>query len=779
MLAIALAFFAGHCVIHSLPRLPPLAGIAWLAVAVLALSVVVVRCRLMAHRAVDCRIATVLVAAWWLLLGVLWAWGHAALRLADDLPTALEGRDLAVRGFIASLPDESVDPQFEFAVVAAAPEVPTRLRLTWYRASTIPQPGEQWQLTVRLKRRSGFANPGGFDYEGHLFREGIGATGYVRDGGDNRRLQVSTYRYLIARTRAWIGARIAAAVGEHKMLGVLQGLAIGDTQAMTVEQWRVFAATGTTHLMAISGLHIGMVAMLAAWAGGSIVRSRRAQSLGITAMHGHVLAGLSAAVIYSVLAGLSVPTQRTLVMLCIYFGLRWWRRTLDIGRSLGLALIVILLLDPFAPLAVGAWLSFIAVLVILMATSGRVTREGTIASFSRVQLAVTIGLVPVLLVSFGNLSLVAPVANAIAVPAFTLLIVPAVLIGTLAAMIHPPLGTMLLGLPARLLDAGWPLLEWLANQPLAVWHAPQPSLPVLAALIGGVALLMLPAIWPLRVAGIVMCLPMMFYRTPTPAFGSFELTVLDVGQGLAAVVRTHEHVLVYDTGPAFQSGRSAAELAVLPFLRHYGVRDMDMLMVSHGDQDHSGGLVDLLAAMPARAISVGPSVNQALPDKIVCERGQQWQWDGVIFTVLHPDANSGAQARSRSGNESSCVLYIQGSDGTALLTGDIETAGEHQLLEHGLAHAAVVVAPHHGSDTSSSSLFVAAARPDVTIFSTGYRNRWNFPRPDVVERWRAVGARTYDTSASGAISVTFAARDREIHAQVREHRHTRRRYWSR
>ncbi|MDY6949026.1 MAG: DNA internalization-related competence protein ComEC/Rec2 [Pseudomonadota bacterium] len=544
-------------------------------------------------------------------------------------------------------------------------------------------------------------------------------------------------------------------------------------------EWRVFAATGTTHLMAISGLHIGMVALLAAWGGGYIVRIPGAQSLGVTAMQGQVLAGLSAGVVYSVLAGLSVPTQRTLVMLCIYFGLRWWRRTMCIGRSLSLALIVILLLDPFAPLAVGAWLSFIAVFVILMATAGRVTREGMIASFSRVQWAVSIGLIPVLLVAFGNMSLVAPIANAFALPAFTMLIVPAVLIGTLAAMIHPSLGSPLLQLPATVLDAGWPLLEWLGRQPLAVWHAPQPSLSVSLALVAGVTLLVLPAIWPLRLVGILMCSPMMFYRAPTPASGAFELTVLDVGQGLAAVVRTHSHVLVYDTGPAFQSGRSAAELAVLPFLRQHGVRTIDLLMVSHGDDDHSGGMPDVLAALPVRAISLGPSVDAAPPGKIQCERGQQWRWDGVTFTVLHPGSSSGAQARARRGNDSSCVLHIGGDGGTALLTGDIEAGAERELLDHGLAPVNVVVAPHHGSDTSSSRQFVGALRPDVTIFSTGYRNRWNFPRPDVVQRWRSEGARSYDTSASGALTV---AHERQLDAtkvQVREHRHTRRRYWSR
>lgn len=770
---VALAFLAGHCVLHSLSRLP---GVAWLLLTLLALSILLVGGPLAARWRGGTAIRTAMIAA---LLGVWWAWGHAALRLADDLPAALEGKDLAVRGFIASLPDSSVDPQFVFDVVAAPPGVPARLRLTWYRAPATPQPGEHWQLTVRLKRRNGFANPGGFDYEGYLFREGLGATGYVRDGADNMRMEGPPQGYPIARARAWIGARIAEVAGGHEMLGVLQGLAIGDTRAMTVEQWRVFAATGTTHLMAISGMHIGMVAMLAAWCGGNIVRWRRAQALGLTAMHGQVLAGMSAALIYSVLAGLSIPTQRTLVMLCIYFGLRWQRRTLAIGRSLGLAVMAILLLDPFAPLAAGAWLSFVAVLVILLATSGRLVREGAIVGFCRVQLAVSLGLIPVLLLAFGNLSLVAPVANAVAAPAFTLLIVPAVLLGTLAAAIHPAAGGLLLQLPAMLLEAGWPLLEWLARHPLAVWYAPQPSLPVFVALLAGVLLLMLPAIWPLRLAGAFLCLPMMFYRAPTPAPGTFELTVLDVGQGLAVVVRTHSHALVYDTGPAFQSGRTAAELAVLPFLRHADVRRIDMVMISHGDQDHSGGLLDVLAALPVRTVSVGAAVNQAPPDRIHCERGQQWRWDDVTFTVLHPEPDSGAQAEPRRSNDGSCVLWIRGRDGSALLTGDIEAGAEHDLLERGLRPVNVVVAPHHGSDTSSSSLFVAGVRPDVTIFSTGYRNRWNFPRPAVVERWREAGALTYDTSASGAIRVTFDPHDRPLAVQVFEQRHTRRRYWRR
>lgn len=760
--AIALAFLAGHCFVHLWPHLP---AWQWGVLIVPAAVVALTSGRRPMH---------------WLaagLCGVLWAWTHAAIRIADDLPAALQGQDLLLRGFIASLPDSNADPQFVFDVVDGAPGVPSRVRLTWYRAPSPPQPGEQWHLVVRLKRRNGFANPGGFDYEGHLFREGIGASGYVREDERNRRLQPPSPRYAVARVRAWIGARIAASVGEEPMLGVLQGLAIGDTQAMSAQQWRVFAATGTTHLMAISGLHIGMIAMAAAWCGGCVVRWRRAQQLGWTAMHGQVIAGSSAALVYSVLAGLSVPTQRTLIMLCVVFALRWQRRTLAFSRSLGLALIAVLLVDPFAPLAVGAWLSFGAVVVIVMVLSGRVGAEGVIANFVRVQLAVTIGLVPLLLASFGSLSFVSPLANAVAVPLFTLLVVPGVLMGALAAAVHPAMGTIALKVPVTLLDGSWPVLQWLADQSMSVWYAPQPSWPVFAALLVGVLLFIVPAIWPLRGVGLLLCLPLVCYRAPTPAPGTFELTVLDVGQGLAAVVRTHSHVLLYDTGPAFQSGRSAAELAVLPFLRHQGVRQLDMLLISHGDQDHSGGMRALLEGMSVRTFLVGPSVSNTGRDKVLCERGQQWSWDGVSFEVLHPQprADQIRQQIDQSGNDSSCVVSIRGREGSALLTGDIEAEAERALLEQGMSQVDLVVAPHHGSGTSSGSVFVAAAHPDVTIFSTGYRNRWQFPRADVVKRWQQAGARTYDTSAGGAITATFAAGG----VQVREQRHTRRRYWNR
>ncbi len=752
---LALAFLLGACCIHSLAQLPDWHGAVGLLVAAVALAFVG---------------RFKLVAA--LLAGLGWAWLSAAGRTAGDLPPALEGQDLLVRGYVASFPQNAAgDSQFLLDVMEPRGGVAPRIRLVWYRAVRAPQAGELWQLVVRLKRRNGFANPGGVDHEAQLFREGIGATGYVRDDPRNARLAPPSLRYVVTRSRGWISGRIREAVRDPQALGVLQGLAVGDTQAMTPEQWRMFAATGTTHLMAISGLHISMVAALAAWLGGAIVRLPSAQARRWSAMQGQVIAGTTAALAYSTLAGLSVPTQRTLLMLVIYFGARWYRRQLAVIQALGLALVGVLLIDPFAPLAPGAWLSFGAVAIILLAVAGRLRRDGPIVGFARIQMAVTIGLVPLLLASFGSVSLISPLANVVAIPLFTLVLVPAVLLGAVAAAVWLPAGEWLLALPTLVLQWTWPVLQWLAKCPLALWHFPQPPLAAFVALVLGVLLLVAPGIWPTRLAGVLLCLPVALHRVSGPGVGNFELTMLDVGQGLAVVVRTEAHVLVYDAGPAFPTGRDAGELAVLPYLRARGVRQLDALVISHGDLDHRGGANSVLAGVPVARVVAGPSVGNLARGQTRCQRGQRWTWDGVEFELLHP-----APSIRASDNDSSCVLLVRSSAGSALLAGDVEAIAESAIVDGGLSPATAVVVPHHGSRTSSTATFVDAARPALALVSAGYRNRWGLPRHEVVERWRAAGARVLTTADSGAVEITFAAARPPL---VREYRQTRRRYWHR
>ena len=770
MWQIGLAFLIGHCVVHSLPALPAALPGAFVLAVLLTLAVF-----FRSARASAC------------LLGLAWAWCNAGIRLSNDLAVELEGTDLLVSGYVASLPTPPhVDPQFDFDVVdghaagGVTVRIPRRLRLAWYETDRRPAPGEIWQFVVRLKRRNGFANPGGFDYEALLFRSGVGATGYVRADERNRRLSGPSAKYPILRARAWVAHRIALASATGRHLGILQGLAVGDTQAMRPDEWRIFAATGTTHLMAISGLHISMIATLVAWCGRSVVWLRSAQRRRLTAIHGEALAGALAAIAYSCLAGLSVPTQRTLIMLCIFFAARWWRRDTSVANALGLALIGILLLDPFAPLAAGAWLSFVAVAVILLASAGRLTSEGVLRNFTRVQLVVTIGMAPLAIGAFGGLSLVSPLANALAVPLFTLFLVPLVLAGTLVAAVSVSTGGLILGCATALLDWCWPAIAWLASRPLAIWHFPTPTAFTFPALIAGCALLVTPSIWPIRLPAVMLCLPALLNQPSKPAPGAFELTVLDVGQGLSVVVRTHRHTLVYDTGPAFHSGRDTGELVVLPFLRSIGVRRIDTMMVSHGDLDHTGGMQSLLKGIPTLGVIAGPSVMAAQAGAATtrCVLGQHWQWDGVAFDVLHPGG-----AGEKSDNDSSCVLRVSGTAGSALLTGDIERLAERALVARGLPQTDVVVVAHHGSRSSSTAELIGAVQAKVAIFSAGYRNRWAFPRPDVVERWQSSGARTLSTIASGAITVNVAVNVAvnatvAVDAQPREYRQDHRHYWS-
>jgi competence protein ComEC len=756
MWRIGIAFLIGQCCLHAVSSLPYL----WPGALLLALGI---------GAAIFLRTYFLLA----ILLGFGWAWSHAQLRLDCDLPAELEGRDLIVTGRVASMLDvRNVDPQFEFDVEHASDErVSQRIRLAWYDSEARPRPGELWRFVVRLKRRNGFANPGGFDYEAHLFRTGITATGYVRQDALNRKLGDAGVRYPILRARAWIGDRIARATGNSPMLGILQGLAVGDTQAMTPEQWRVFAATGTSHLMAISGLHISMIATLAAYAGGCIVRWPGAQRLRLTAVHGQALAGGAAAIGYSLLAGMSVPTQRTLIMLGLFFGLRWLRRDIGIANALGIALLAVLIVDPFAPLTIGAWLSFGAVAIILLATSGRMKREGVLANFARVQAAVTIGLLPILALAFGSQSLVSPIANAVAVPVFTLLIVPLVLCGSALASLSLEAGGIVLGFAAQLLTWSWPTLSGLADQPWSMRYLPEMPVIYHLLLAIGALLLVVPSVWPTRFAAVLLCAPAFLYRPDPPPPGQYELAVLDVGQGLAIVVRTHSHTLVYDAGPAFRTGRDTGELVVVPYLRARGVRTLDRLMISHDDLDHRGGMQSILRSIATESVWVGPSVQNAPSGAQRCIAGQQWQWDLVTFEVLHPMDDAGA-----SDNDTSCVLRITASgSASALLTGDIEAAAELDLVGRGLPATDVVIVAHHGSRSSSTDAFVAATHPRFAVVSAGYRNRWGFPQARITARWQDAGAKVMSTIDAGAIEIAMAP-GRQI--VVREHRRPRVRYWA-
>ncbi len=693
--------------------------------------------------------------AW--VLGLALFWQAADQRLAGRLPLPLEGRDLVVCGRIASLPEQAGRTlRFRLDPVAGAPDcisIQTRLRLSWYRAGQHPRGGEVWRLRVRLKRPAGFLNPGGFDYERWLLVQDIGATGYVRRDRDNRRLARGDGLTALRQT---LHDRLADRLGQTPGAGVLLALLLGTRQGVDDAQWARFRDTGTGHLMAISGLHVGLAAALGAGLGGWLWSRSARLCTWLAAPRAALLAGLALAAAYALLAGLSIPTRRALVMLAVLALALGTGRQVRRRDGWALALIAVLLADPLAPLAAGFWLSFLAVGLILYLAAGRSAgRKGVRGRLAglRIPVLLALGLAPVSLLVFQQASLVGWLANLVAVPWVGAAVVPAGLAGLVLEALGLP-GGWLLGLAARAfagLDAG--VLAPLAGLPFAAASAAiGPAAFALAAF--GTLWLLAPRGVPGRALGALMWLPVVQPAVQGPPPGMADVTLADVGQGLGLVVRTHRHLLVYDTGPRFPSGFDTGAAVLVPLLRAQGVRAVDRLVISHGDNDHIGGARSLLAALPV--YSVLTSVPERLPGRPLraCRRGQSWRWDGVRFEMLHPVAGQ------PPGNDASCVLRVTAADGSRLLLpGDIERATERALVRElpAALRAEVLVAPHHGSATSSTPAFIAAVAPDWVLYPVGYRNRYGFPRAEVRARYAAAGAQALDTARGGAIRFRLGA----------------------
>jgi competence protein ComEC len=713
------------------------------------------------------------------LLGFAWAGGFAHWRLADALPAHLEGRDVEVTGMVVGLP-QSFDRgvRFTLAVESAAAVVPSRIALSWYRQlpdageeendaeaaapgrPPVPRAGERWRFVARLKRPHGNLNPHGFDYEGWLFERGIRATGYVRKSALTARLD--TAGVSVDGLREAARARIGHALGERPYAGVVAALAIGDQQAIAPELWRLFAATGITHLMSISGLHVTMLGALVGWATFALWRRHSRLPLLWPAQKAAAVAGLVGAFGYALLAGFGIPAQRTLYMLGVVVLALLSGRAPAAGHVLGAALVLVLLVDPWAVLSAGFWLSFGAVALLFHVADGRLGGGHWLAAWLRAQWAITLGLLPMLLALFQQFSLVSPFANALAIPLVGLAVTPLAIAGSL-----PGFGWTL-ELAHGLLVPLMAFLEWLASLPGALWqqHAP-PGWAVPLAVCGALWLL-LPRGFPNRWLGFVLFLPLFLIPPQRPAPGEFSLVVLDVGQGQALHVQTAGRDLVFDTGPEYGSGGAdAGSRVIVPYLRAAGVQRLDRLIVSHADRDHAGGADSLLAAVPVRSVERR------------CADGESWEWDGVRFRVLHPTAED--YARKLPSNALSCVLKIEGKQGAAgavgsvLIPADVEGRAERELLaRHADAlRSDILVAPHHGGRKTASPEFVAAVGAREVVFPVGYRNRFGHPWPAVEARFVESGARIHRTDQHGAVTLKVGAGG----TAVEHEREARRRYW--
>jgi competence protein ComEC len=716
-------------------------------------------------------------------LGFLWAATRAHIRLADHLPTAHERREIEITGVVSGLPQTlERGMRFEFDVEQSSLTIPKHISLAWYQSwnlldengsAAIPvHVGERWRFIVRLKQPHGNMNPHGFDYEGWLLERGIRATGYVRPRTAVwLDAEVDRPAYRIERLRENIRSRLYALLpeAESPYVGILVALVVGDQSAIEPALWLRFAQTGVTHLMSISGLHITMLAGLGYLLSGWLWRRSTRLLLFMSAQSVAAVGGMIAALFYCLLAGFAVPAQRTLVMLSIVAVARLSGREMASSRVLALALLFVVLLDPWAVLAAGFWLSFGAVSLLFLIGSGRIGSAHWLLEWLRAQWAVTLGMLPALLALFQQFSLVSPLANAIAIPVVSFVITPLAMFGGL------PFMSPLLSLAHAVTSWMMIFLDALARIPGAVWQqAAPPAWAVVLALLGG-GWLLLPRGMPARWLGVLAFLPLLSFAPLRPDEGAARITVLDVGQGLAVHVQTARHDLLFDTGPAFSADADSGNRIIVPYLRAEGVRRLDTLVISHADRDHSGGAESVLAAIPVSLIRASLPFEHALSMQPVrqlpCVAGEAWEWDGVHFKMLHPPADFDAKKT----NNVSCVLRVSAGGHGFLLTSDIESPAELMLLDRyrSSLKTDIMTAPHHGSRTSSSAGFLDAVQARDVIFPAGYLNPHGHPAAEVVERYIAREVRLHRTDLDGAVRVDMSASG----VAWSHERAARRRYW--
>ncbi|MCI0504671.1 MAG: DNA internalization-related competence protein ComEC/Rec2 [Gammaproteobacteria bacterium] len=714
-----------------------------------------------------------------IIIGLLYSLLIANDKIAEKISPDLETRDLLVTGMVAALPNITPErTRFLFQVVELSElsgtetnlstesltgHPPRQIQLSWYAGAPALVVGQQWQLVVRLKRPHGFSNPGGFDYESWLYQQDIHATGYVKNNSQTQAHNIllgvdDSFHTKLNQLRSRLSEEINSQLPENPMAGMIAALVVGDRQDIDNEQWRVLTGTGTNHLMAISGLHIGLVAGLVFLLISQVWRRLPNAALYLSAPKAAASGAVLAALGYAALAGFALPTQRALVMVSVAMLAIWLQRPMIPSQILAIALFAVLLYDPSAVINGSFWLSFGAVAIIFYTMTGRLAPSNWWWKWGRIQWMIGIGLAPILLFWFQQVPLVSPVANLIAVPLVSFITIPLSLVGGGLLMLWPDLAHWALVAAALTLETLWPLLEGLSQLDQLLWMAPQP--PGWTLLPAGIGLLwlMAPRGIPARWAGGFWMLPLVFFSSPSLEQGMARFTLLDVGQGLAAVVQTANHVLIYDSGPRFSEQFDAGSAVIVPFLRHRGIALVDRIILSHNDIDHTGGFEAINRQVPVRTVTQSSNMPLVRPDAEFCTAGTEWNWDGVVFKVIHPSTDY----QDERDNNMSCVVQIITQTDKLLLTGDMERPVEARLVKY-FSHsddnlrADILVVPHHGSRSSSSEQFVRAVTPKYALFSVGYRNHFGLPKGDVVERYQRAGATVLNTDTTGAITFVLGA----------------------
>jgi len=698
------------------------------------------------------------------LFGCIWASIAVFLWLITTPALLSEPKTVLVQGYVCSLPikttissqygkspTKSVRLRFDFCATRLKQQQlsfyqANKLRLSVYQANPKQVAdilaGSYWQFQAKLKPIHGRLNPGGFDYEKWLVSEGFIGSGYVKSMS---KLPSSiSFKATLQAFRQKVLANLIRVIPDSDSKGMILALAIGERSSISAEQWQAIKSSGTSHLLAISGLHIGIAAMWSYYFCLFIFSRLRFVTRKIPAQKLAEVASLLGALTIALLSGFGYPAQRALIMLAVYLYTRWSGRHLSLANILAISIILITIIQPFAVLTVSFWLSILAVAIIVfllsykqMITSGHVK----IKEWLRINWFLFVGLMPITWVVFDSISVVGFLANLLLIPLTSFITTPLVYFGLLTLVVSDQIANWMFYLVDKLIELTFQIqLAFSQVNDLASVS----SLPVLlfVLLFLATVLILLPSKMPGKTLLLPIAVLSVFSLTQSTQQKDFKMVVFDIGQGLAIHISVGDKHLLYDTGYG-NDDFSMAQTSILPYFKRLAVDRLDRLIISHGDADHAGGLNAINSELDVDLLLVGEPISQSYKD---CHSAKPWRWGEIEFSFL-------SHLPQQKGNNASCVLKISVGEQRLLLTGDIEKQAEKRLLENGLEKYQLVIAPHHGSLTSSTSHFIERTRPSFVIFSTGYANQWHFPKSTVVKRYTDIGARILITHQNGAIIV--------------------------
>ncbi len=708
------------------------------------------------------------------LFGFIYALVHAKLILNGSLPKAMEDRPILIEGYIISIPTTQRQlTTFKFRMTTlSGKKVSTSLQASYYRCPHPLKVGQAWRFEAKLRGIHSLRNPGCVDQEKQYFYQGILAKANILTSKQNHQLNLVNGHVPLERVRQFIFERLERTFKQHELYGILLALTLGITHQISAQQWQVFRATGTNHLVAISGLHIGLAAScfakLAAWIWGRIPFG----PLVIPIPYISAFAGIISATIYSLLAGFSASTQRALLMISFLVLATSSKRRSTSTSAVCFSLGVILLFEPLAYLSMSFWLSFIAVGLLIYGLNNRIAHSGLWIKWGKPQWVVSLGMMPTLYLVFANMTLLSIPANIIAIPWFSFLVIPCFLVGVIIFLLFEKLGKWLIEIGFYLLSLMWVVLQKISTYHQLIFQGTFEKSMTAVFTHLATYLTLLPTGLFSRVLTLAWWLPSLWPSQTLLVDKQVQLVVFDVGQGLATLIRTKNHVLIFDTGAKMSDDYDMGKAVILPYLERMRIKKIDILTVSHGDNDHIGGAESLLEKVPITKIYTSVPARFKNRAAMFCKENTTWNWDGVNFIFISPPANL-----RLSGNNASCVLKIANGKQGILLTGDIEQEAENILVERhaSILPATILVVPHHGSKTSSSPRFLASVMPEYAIFSAGYLNRYHHPRPEIINRYSRWHSKIFNTITGGAITMTLSPNSDKV--SVDEYRKSHQRIW--